>query len=114
MVKASTSGEAFETGELKVDLARRKVFMAGNEIRLTPIEFRLLHLLIRHAGLVVTHRQLLKEVWGPDHVHDSHYLRIYMRQLRHKLETNPARPRYLLTKVGVGYRLSGKTTKAGA
>ena len=107
VVKAATCGEAFETGELKVDLARRKVFMAGNEVRLTPIEYRLLSLLIRHAGLVVTHRYLLKEVWGPDHVHDSHYLRIYMGQLRHKLEADPARPRYLLTEVGVGYRLSG-------
>ncbi|MDD5036353.1 MAG: response regulator [Methylococcaceae bacterium] len=107
VVKAAINGETFETGELKVDLARRKVFMAGNEIRLTPIEYRILHLLIRHAGLVVTHRHLLKDVWGPDHVHDSHYLRIYMGQLRHKLEADPARPRYLLTEVGVGYRLSG-------
>ncbi len=98
--------EIFETGQLKVDLAQRKVFMADNEVRITPIEFRLLSILIRQAGLVVTHRQMLKEVWGAEHVHDQHYLRIYMGQLRHKLEINPARPRYLLTEVGVGYRLA--------
>lgn len=98
--------EVFETGQLKVDLARRKVFMANNEVRITPIEYRLLTILIRHGGAVVTHRQLLQEVWGTEHIHDQHYLRIYMGQLRHKLEANPARPRYLLTEVGVGYRLS--------
>ncbi len=97
--------ESFETGQLRVDLARRKVFITGNEVHITPIEYRLLSILIRHAGLVVTHRQLLQEVWGPEHVHNQHYLRIYMGQLRHKLEVNPARPRYLLTEVGVGYRL---------
>lgn len=107
MAKGAVTGEVFAVGELRVDLARRQVFKAGHEIRLTPIEYRLLSLLIRHAGLVVTHRQMLKEVWGPDHLQDSHYLRIYMGQLRHKLETDPARPRYLLTEVGVGYRLVG-------
>lgn len=96
----------FETGDLRVDLSGRKVFVADHEVRITPIEFRLLSILIRHAGVVVTHRQLLQEVWGAEHVHDQHYLRIYMGQLRHKLETNPARPRYLLTEVGVGYRLA--------
>lgn len=98
--------ERFETGQLRVDLARRKVFIAENEVRITPIEYRLLSILIRHAGLVVTHRQLLAEVWGVEHINDQHYLRIYMGQLRHKLEVNPARPRYLLTEVGVGYRLA--------
>lgn len=98
--------EVFETGQLKVDLTRRKVFIANNEVHITPIEYRLLTILIRYAGLVVTHRQLLEEVWGAEHIGDQHYLRIYMGQLRHKLETNPARPRYLLTEVGVGYRLS--------
>ncbi len=98
--------KVFETGQLKVDLARRKVYLSNNEVRITPIEYRLLTILIRHAGLVVTHRQLLQEVWGAEHIQDQHYLRIYMGQLRHKLETNPARPRYLLTEVGVGYRLS--------
>lgn len=105
VARTASSMELFETGELQVDSARRKVFMAGNEVHVTPIEYRLLSILIRHAGLVVTHRQLLKEVWGAEHINDNHYLRIYMGQLRHKLEVNPARPRYLLTEVGVGYRL---------
>lgn len=104
--RATTSMETFQTGELTVDLARRKVFIAGNEVHITPIEYRLLSILVRHAGLVVTHRQLLKEVWGGEHIHDQHYLRVYMGQLRHKLEINPARPRYLRTEVGVGYRLA--------
>ncbi len=106
VARSAAASESFETGQLKIDLARRKVFIAGNEVRITPIEFRLLGILVRHAGLVVTHRQLLGEVWGAEHVHDQHYLRIYMGQLRHKLEVNPARPRYLLTEVGVGYRLA--------
>jgi len=105
VTRSISSSETFETGQLKVDLVRRKVFNAGNEVHITPIEYRLLSILIRHAGLVVTQRQLLKEVWGVEHIHDQHYLRIYMGQLRHKLEVNPARPRYLLTEVGVGYRL---------
>jgi two-component system KDP operon response regulator KdpE len=103
--RTAPSSEIFETGQLKVDLAQRKVFIAGNEVRVTPIEFRLLSILVRHAGLVVKHQQLLKEVWGNEHINDQHYLRIYMGQLRHKLEINPARPQYLLTEVGVGYRL---------
>ncbi|OHX35178.1 MULTISPECIES: response regulator [unclassified Methylomonas] len=105
IARGSATQELFETGELQVDMARRRVCMRGSEVRVTPIEFRLLSLLIRHADLVVTHRQLLQEVWGGEHVHDQHYLRIYMGQLRRKLEVNPARPRYLLTEVGVGYRL---------
>jgi two-component system KDP operon response regulator KdpE len=100
--------QSVEVADLKVDLSARKVFKAGEEVRLTPIEFRLLAILAHHAGLVVTQRHLLREVWGPDHVQDSHYLRIYMGQLRHKLETDPARPRYLLTEVGVGYRFLGE------
>ncbi len=105
VIRTASSMEIFQTGELKVELTRRKVFIADNEVHITPIEYRLLLILIRHAGLVVTHRELLKEVWGVEHINDQHYLRIYMGQLRHKLETNPARPRYLLTEVGVGYRL---------
>jgi two-component system KDP operon response regulator KdpE len=105
VMRTTNNMETFQTGELAVDLARRKVFMAGNEVHITPIEYRLLSILVRHAGLVVTHRQLLKEVWGGEHIHDQHYLRVYMGQLRHKLEINPARPRYLRTEVGVGYRL---------
>ena len=95
----------FTLGDLKVDLGRRQVFISENEIHLTPIEYKLLTTLIRYAGKVLTHRQLLKEVWGPLHVEEGHYLRVYMRQLRNKLEKNPAHPRYLVTELGVGYRL---------
>jgi len=95
----------FTLGDLKVDLGRRQVFVSANEIHLTPIEYKLLTTLIRYAGRVMTHRQLLKEVWGPLHVEEGHYLRVYMRQLRNKLEKNPAHPRYLVTELGVGYRL---------
>jgi two-component system KDP operon response regulator KdpE len=95
----------FTLGDLRVDLGRRQVFVSENEIHLTPIEYKLLTTLIRYAGRVMTHRQLLKEVWGPLHVEEGHYLRVYMRQLRNKLEKNPAHPRYLVTELGVGYRL---------
>jgi two-component system KDP operon response regulator KdpE len=100
------SGETvFTCGELRVDLLQRSVFVGKREIHLTPIEYKLLTTLVRHAGKVLTHRQLLQEVWGPHHTQDSHYVRIYVRQLRNKLEPNPAHPRYLLTELGVGYRL---------
>jgi two-component system KDP operon response regulator KdpE len=95
----------FTQGELTVDLARRKVLVAGAEVHLTPTEYKLLTLLIRHAGKVVTQRQALREVWGPNFATQTHYLRVYMAQLRHKLERDPARPRLLLTEPGVGYRL---------
>lgn len=95
----------FALGDLKVDLGRRQVLVSEKEIHLTPIEYKLLTTLIRHAGRVMTHRQLLKEVWGPLHVEEGHYLRVYMRQLRNKLEHTPANPRYLVTELGVGYRL---------
>jgi two-component system KDP operon response regulator KdpE len=95
----------FAAGDLHVDLARRLVRLGGAPLHLTPIEYRLLAVLIRNAGRVLTHRQLLKEVWGPSHVDRSHYLRVYMAQLRHKLERDPARPKLLLTEPGVGYRL---------
>ena len=95
----------FTTGRLRVDLGRRLVFVSDKEVHLTPIEYKLLATLVRYAGKVVTHRQLLKEVWGPLHVDEGHYLRVYMRQLRNKLEANPAQPQYLLTELGVGYRL---------
>jgi two-component system KDP operon response regulator KdpE len=101
-----TGDPAVETGELRVDLAARRVFVKGEEVRLTRTEFNLLATLAKHAGKVVTHRQLLKEVWGPGSAGQSHYLRVYMGQLRHKLEQDPARPRYLVTETGVGYRLS--------
>lgn len=95
----------FCAGELKIDLARRQVFRCSEEVHLTPNEYKLLSMLVRFAGKVVTHRQLLKEVWGSQYLQESHYLRVYMGQLRHKLELDPARPRHLITEPGVGYRL---------
>lgn len=112
IARSHSQQSVFATGSLRVDLITRKVYVSEHEVHATPIEYRLLSILIRHAGLVVTHRQLLQEVWGPEHIHDQHYLRIYMAQLRHKLETNPARPRYLLTEVGVGYRLASEDQPA--
>ncbi len=79
--------------------------MDDKEVHLTPIEYKLLMVLIRHAGKVITHSQLLKEVWGPAHVNEVQYLRVYMTQLRHKLEADPARPRFLMNEPGIGYRL---------
>jgi two-component system KDP operon response regulator KdpE len=105
-LEAGLGESAFETDELRVDLAARRVFVRGEEVRLTRTEFNLLAMLVKHAGKVVTHRQLLQEVWGPGSTEESHYLRVYMGQLRHKLEKDPARPRYLLTETGVGYRLA--------
>jgi two-component system KDP operon response regulator KdpE len=90
---------------LRIDQARREVTLDGRELHLTPLEYRLLVLLGQHAGRVLTHRQILKEVWGPGHVEHTHYLRVYMAQLRRKLEPDPAQPRLLLTEPGVGYRL---------
>jgi two-component system KDP operon response regulator KdpE len=108
---ARLAGNGIETlfgvGDLQVDLSRRSVHIGDREIHLTPIEYRLLTVLIHHAGKVLTHRQLLLEVWGPAYVEHDHYVRIYMGQLRRKLETDPAQPRYLLTEAGVGYRLAG-------
>jgi two-component system KDP operon response regulator KdpE len=95
----------FEAGELKVDAARRQVFVGGIEVHLTPLEYKLLSILIRDAGKVVTHRQLLREAWGPGSAEQTHYVRVYMAQLRRKLESDPARPRVLVTEPGVGYRL---------
>jgi two-component system KDP operon response regulator KdpE len=96
----------FALDALKVDQAHRRVFVAEREIHLTPIEYRLLTTLVHHAGKVLTHDQILKEVWGPPYVGQSHYVRVYMAQLRRKLEQDPARPRYLLTEPGVGYRFA--------
>ena len=89
-----------------VDLENRRAVRDGTEVHLTPIEFRLLAVLARHLDMVVTHRQLLAQVWGPTHENDTHYLRIYMKQLRDKLERDPLRPRHFVTETGVGYRLS--------
>lgn len=95
----------FSVGELKVDLVRRQVLVSGQEVHLTPIEYKLLATLVKHAGRVITHRQLLREVWGPQSSDQTQYLRVYMGQLRHKLEKNPSRPQFLTTEPGVGYRL---------
>jgi len=95
----------FEAGGLKIDVAARQVYRDGQEVHLTALEYKLLATLARHAGRVVTHRQLLKEVWGPSSVNETQYLRVYMAQLRHKIEKDPARPALLVTETGVGYRL---------
>lgn len=106
---AQTSGEApepiFISGPLRVDLTSRQVFVRGSELKLTPIEYKLLALLVKHAGLVLTHKLLLHEVWGPAYDTETQYLRVYMTQLRHKIEAEPAKPQLLITEPGVGYRL---------
>lgn len=95
----------FRSDELEVDLAARVVKLKGREVRLTATEYSLLRLLVQHAGKVLTHRQILREVWGPNAVAQTHYLRVYIAHLREKLETDPARPQLILTEPGVGYRL---------
>jgi two-component system KDP operon response regulator KdpE len=95
----------FKTGGLKVDFERRQVFVDDREIHLTPLEYKMLSEMVRHAGKVLTHRHLLNAVWGPAHEDESHYLRIFIGQLRKKIEAEPVRPKYLLTETGVGYRL---------
>ena len=96
----------FTQGDVVVDLSRRHVTKGDREVKLTPTEYALLRLLIQHAGKVLTHRQILKEVWGPEYMDETHYLRVYFGQLRQKLEDDPARPRLILTEPGVGYRLA--------
>ena len=103
--RTEAGAQTFSAGAMTVDLNARRVEVAGQTVHLTPIEYRLLAQLVKHAGKVLTHRHLLKEVWGPSHVEDAHYLRIYMAQLRRKLEADPTQPRYLITEPGVGYRL---------
>jgi two-component system, OmpR family, KDP operon response regulator KdpE len=107
---ADTGGQTlppvFRTGDIEVNLGKRRVVINGSEVHLTRIEYKLLEILIRHADQVVTHGQLLKEVWGPNHGEQIHYLRVFMLQLRRKLEADPARPRHLRTEPGIGYRLA--------
>jgi two-component system KDP operon response regulator KdpE len=103
---SDAAGSRIEIGALVIDLAAHRVRRDGVDIHLTPIEYRLLAALAQHRGKVLTHRQLLRDVWGANHVESPHYLRIYMRALRHKIEAEPTRPRYLLTEVGVGYRFA--------
>jgi two-component system KDP operon response regulator KdpE len=100
-----TGEPVFQSGGLRVDLSRREVTVAGKAVHLTRNEFRLLATLVKNAGRVLTHRQLLHEVWGPGAGEETHYLRVYMNQLRQKLEADPTRPQYLRTETGVGYRM---------
>ena len=93
-------------GDIRIDAVRRRVFVKGVEVELTPIEFKLLHLLACEAGQVLTHHKLLREVWGPRRVEEVQYLRVYMKQLREKIEDNPSQPKRIVTALGVGYRLS--------
>ena len=99
------SGKPLGLGEVCVDLEKHRVTRDGADVHLTALEFRLLASLAKHLGMVATHRELLREVWGPSYVEHTHYLRIYMKQLREKLEVDPVRPKYLLTETGIGYRL---------
>lgn len=104
-VRTETGASEFRLGDVKVDLARRQVTKGDAEVHLTPIQYKLLITLIKYEGKVLTHRQLLREVWGPGSSEQTQYLRVYMGQLRHKLEQNPSRPQFLTTEPGVGYRL---------
>lgn len=103
--RGAEADPVFRTAEWEVDFARREVSVRGVSVHLTPNEFKLLAVLARHSGKVLTHRQLLHEVWGAAHAAQPHYLRVYMAQLRHKMEADSARPKYLITESGVGYRL---------
>jgi two-component system KDP operon response regulator KdpE len=103
--KARGEDPVFQSGDLVVDLVARQVTRGGQPVKLTATEYALLHLFIRHAGKVLTHRQILREVWGPGHEEHTHYLRVYLAHLREKLEANPAEPELFITEPGVGYRL---------
>ncbi|WP_439606158.1 response regulator [Hydrogenophaga sp.] len=105
----SAAGQALVLGDVTIDLLARSVVRTGQPVKLTATQWRLLEVLARHAGRVVTSRQLLREVWGPGHGEQGHYLRIYVRQLRQKLEDDPTAPRFLQTEMGVGYRLLAAT-----
>jgi two-component system KDP operon response regulator KdpE len=105
-VSAGEEESVFKSGDLLVDLANRRVTRRGEEVKLTATEYSLLRLFVRHAGKVLTHQQILREVWGPGHDERTHYLRVYMAHLREKLENNPARPPLFVTEPGIGYRLS--------
>jgi two-component system KDP operon response regulator KdpE len=111
MTQAGPAEPVFVLDTLRVDLAARRVFLKETEIHLTPIEYRLLAYLVKNAGKVVTHKQLLKEVWGPAYADQSHYVRVYMGMLRHKLEDDPSRPRFFINEPGVGYRLRFEVEK---
>lgn len=103
--KSQDQGEAvFVAEELRIDFLKRQVYCGTREVHLTPIEYRLLTVLVRNAGRVMTHRQILKEVWGPPYVEQTHYLRVFMNQLRKKIEADSTRPHFLLNEPGIGYR----------
>jgi two-component system, OmpR family, KDP operon response regulator KdpE len=106
---AGTAEQVLVFGELKIDRVCRQVFRGAEELHLTPIEYRLLLLLAENAGKVLTHRQILIEVWGPSYASQTHYVRVHMAELRKKIETDPARPKLLVTEPGVGYRLRDPT-----
>lgn len=108
------AGDTIRFGDIDVDLARRRVTRAGEELHLTPIEYRLLTVMIANAGRVMTQRQLLREVWGPSHAESSHYLRVFVGHLRRKLEYDPAQPHHILTEIGVGYRFQLLSEKESA
>jgi two-component system KDP operon response regulator KdpE len=108
---AAAAAPIVEIGALKLDLDRRQVFVSGKEIHLTPIEYKLLALFAKHAGKVLTHRQILKEVWGPNQSEHTHYVRVHLAELRKKIEANPARPVFIVTEPGVGYRLRDRPTE---
>ena len=101
----TSDATVFHSGQLEVDLAARVVKLKGREVKLTATEYSLLRLLVQHAGKVLTHHQILREVWGPNYIEQTHYLRVYLAHLREKLEANPAQPELLITEPGVGYRL---------
>ena len=105
-VAADGADGVIRFGDVRADFEKRIITVSGEEVHLTPNEYKLLQVLIKHAGRVVTQRQLLNEVWGPQHTEQSQYLRVYVAQLRRKLERDPARPRHLQTEPGVGYRLT--------
>jgi two-component system, OmpR family, KDP operon response regulator KdpE len=107
-IPGAADEQSFGAGDLQVDFAHRRVLVKGQDVHLTPIEYRLLTTLARHAGKVLTRNQLLKEVWGRAYTDQAHYLHVYMAHLRRKIEVNPAQPRYILTEPGVGYRLAAE------
>lgn len=106
-IGSSDQDAVLHCGELQIDLLQRRVSVAGREIKLTPTEYELLKTLAQYRGRVVTHRQLLKTVWGNNYDEDTHYIRVYIGQLRRKIEENPTQPRYIVTESGIGYRMMG-------
>lgn len=106
ILKTNASSNEFIIGELKIDLEKRRVFVSGDEIHLTPIEYKLLALLAQYSGRVLTHKYILDEIWGTFSGDDTQSLRVFMANIRRKIEKDPAMPRYIFTEVGIGYRMS--------